>query len=94
MLLSHLTQSAVATMAIHAAILFVGLFNVPGEMGIIAKLWQLRPTMALYYGTFCNTYRYGAMNNVQASVLVYSLCMVIFAATLPVSYKKSQVESR
>lgn len=94
MLLSHLTQSAVATMAIHAAILFVGLFNVPGEMGIIAKLWQLRPTMALYYGTFCNTYRYGAMNNVQASVLVYSLCMVIFAATLLVSYKKSQVESR
>lgn len=94
MLLSHLTHSAVATMAIHAALLFAGLFNVPGKMGIIAKLWQLRPTMALYYGTFCNTYRYGAMNNVQASVLLYLICMGVFAAVLLISYKNAQVESR
>lgn len=94
MLLSHLTHSAVATMATHAAILFAGLFNVPGKMGIIAKLWQLRPTMALYYGTFCNTYRYGAMNNVQASILAYGVCMVVFLSMLFVSYKNSQVESR
>ena len=94
MLLSHITRSAVATMAIHAAILFVGLFNIPPSLGIISKLWQLRPTMALYYGTFCNTYRYGSMNNVRASVLVYSLCMAIFVVILFVSYKKSQVESR
>lgn len=94
MLLSHITHSAVATMATHAAILFAGLFNVPGKMGIISKLWQLRPTMALYYGTFCNTYRYGSMNNVQASVLSYGICMVIFVVILLISYKKSQVESR
>ena len=93
-LLSHLTRSAVATMAIHAAILFVGLFNIPSKMGVIAKLWELRPTMALYYGNFCNTYIYGTMNNVQASVLIYSLCMVMFAAVLFFSYNNSQVESR
>lgn len=91
MLLSQVTHSAVATMAIHATILFAGLFNVPIKMGFIAKLWELRPTMALYYGTFCNTFRYGPMNNVQVSVLLYSICMVVFAATLLVSYKKSQV---
>lgn len=94
MLLSHITHSAVATMATHAAILFAGLFNVPGKMGIIAKLWQLRPTMALYYGTFCNTYRYGSMNNVQASILSYGICMAIFAVILFLSYQKAQVESR
>ena len=94
MLLSNITGSAVATLAIHAAVLFVGLFNVPGKLGIVAKLWQLRPTMALYYGTFCNTYRYGSMNNVQASVLIYSICVAIFAVMLLVSYNRSQVESR
>lgn len=94
MLLSHMLHSAVATMAIHAAILFAGLFNIPSKMGIIAKLWQLRPTMALYYGTFCNTYRYGPMNNVQMSVISYSICLVIFAVILLLSYRKSQVESR
>lgn len=94
MLLSHLTHSAVATMATHAAVLFAGLFNIPGTMGSIAKLWQLRPTMALYYGTFCNTYRYGSMNNVEASVLIYCICAAMFAAILLVSYKRSQVESR
>lgn len=92
MLLSQVTHSAVATMAIHAAILFAGLFNVPGKMGIVAKLWQLRPTMALYYGTFCNTYRYGFLNNVQASVLIYAICMVILASFLLLSYKKAQVQ--
>ena len=94
MLLSHLTHSAVATMAIHATILFAGLFNVPGKMGIIAKLWQLRPTMALYYGTFCNTFRYGALNNIQVSMLAYGVCMVIFAVILLITYTNSQVESR
>lgn len=94
MLLSHITHSAVATMAIQASILFIGLFNLPGKMGIITKLWQLKPTMALYYGTFCNTYRYGFMNNVQASVLCYCICIVVFAAVILLSYKKSQVDSR
>ncbi len=91
MLISHITHSAVATMAIHAAVLFAGLFNVPSKMGIIAKLWQLRATMALYYGTFCNTFRYGSMNNVKASVLCYCICIVGFAAVILLSYKKSQV---
>lgn len=94
MLLSHITHSAVATMATQAAVLFAGLFSVPGKMGVIAKLWQLRPTMALYYGTFCNTYGYGSMNNVQASVIVYGACKVVFAVILLVTYKNSQVESR
>ncbi|MDO5155965.1 MAG: ABC transporter permease subunit [Eubacteriales bacterium] len=94
MLLSHITHSSVATLAIHAAILFVGLFNVPKSLGIIAKLWQLRPTMALYYGTFCNTYRYGKMNNVEASVVIYGLCIAVLIVVLLASYRKSQVESR
>lgn len=93
-LLSHLTQSSVATMAVHAAIIFAGLFNIPGKMGIIAKLWQLRPTMALYYGSFCNTFRYGKMNNVEATFFIYGIVIVIFAITLIMSYRKSQVESR
>lgn len=94
MILSHLTKSAVATMAIHAAIIFVGLFNIPGKLGLIAKLWQLRPTMALYYGTFCNTYMYGVLNNVQISVVLYMGLTILFALILVLSYKKSQVESR
>lgn len=94
MILSHLTKSAVATMAIHAAIIFVGLFNVPGKLGLIAKLWQLRPTIALHYGTFCNTYMYGVLNNVQISVVLYMGLTILFALILVLSYKKSQVESR
>ena len=93
-LLSLLTKSSVATMAIHAAIIFIGLFNIPGKMGIIAKLWQLRPTMLLYYGSFCNTFRYGRMNNVELSALIYGICIIIFASVLLISYKKTQVESR
>ena len=66
---SLLTKSAVVTMAIHAAAIFAGLFNIPGKAGIIKKYWQLRPTMVLYSGTFCNTFRYGNMNNVETSIL-------------------------
>ena len=78
MLLSDITHSSVVTLAIHAAIIFTGLFNIPGSLGKIAKLWQLRPTMALYYGTFCNTNRYGNMNNVEASVAIYGLRIILF----------------
>ena len=94
MLVSYLTHSAVATMAGHAAVLFVGLFNVPSKLGILAKLWQLRPTMALHYGTFCNTYRYGKMNNVEAALLIYGMCIAISVVILILSYRKSQIESR
>ena len=93
-LISHLTKSSVATMAIHAAIIFAGLFNIPGKMGVIAKLWQLRPTMALYYGSFCNTFRYGRLNNVEATFIIYGICIVVFVTVLIMFYEKSQVESR
>ena len=93
-LFSLLTKSAVATMAIHAAVIFAGIFNIPGKAGVIKKLWQLRPTMALYSGTFCNTFRYGGMNNVEASVLIYCICIAVIAAVLPALYGKTQVESR
>lgn len=94
MILSHLTKSAVATTAIHAAIVFAGLFNVPTKLGLMAKLWELRPTMALYYGTFCNTYMYGQLNNVQMSVIIYLSLAIIFATILVISYRRSQIESR
>ena len=94
MFMSQLTHSSLLTMAFHAAVLFIGLFNVPKSFGIIAKLWQLRPTMALYYGTFCNEYRYLKMNNVEASVVIYGICIVLFVSLIMVLYKKSQVESR
>ncbi len=94
MAVSHFTHSAVATMAIHAAVLFAGLFNMPAKLGLLAKLWQLRPTMALYYGTFCNTYMYGKLNNVEISVLLYAGIAVILAIVLMLTYRKSQVESR
>lgn len=94
MITSHLTKSAVVTMAIHAAVIFVGLFNIPGKLGIIAKLWQLRPTMALYYGTFCNTYMYGKLNNIQVTIIMYMSLTILFATMLVVFYKRSQVESR
>lgn len=93
-LISHMTHSAVITMAIHAAIVFVGLFNVPAKLGIISKLWQLRPSMPLYYGTFCNTFMYGKMNNVEASMVIYISCIIIMMVALIVHYRKSQVESR
>ena len=54
----------------------------------------VRATMALYSGTFCNTFRYGGMNNVEASVLICCICIAIFAAALLMSYRKTQVESR
>lgn len=92
--LSHLTNSSVITMAIHASIVFAGLFNFPGKLGFISKLWLLRPTMALYYGTFCNTFMYGTFNNVQASLLVYASLSLLFIILLLTSYKKSQVASR
>ena len=94
MLISLLTKSDVATMAIHAAFIFIGLFNMPGKPGFIYKLWQLRPTMLLYSATFCNTFRYGSMNNVEASILIYSICIIIFITILLNTYKRSQVDSR
>ena len=94
MLVSHITDSSVLTMAIHTAILFGGLFNVPESMGAINKLWQLRPTLALYFGTFLNTFRYGALNNVQCSLIIYAVLISLFTAIIAVSYQKAQVKSR
>lgn len=94
LILSHMTKSAVATMAIHAAIIFVGLFNMPGKFGFIAKIWQLRPTIVLYSKTFCNTYMYGGFNNVQITAILYMSLTILFAVILVLSYKKSQAESR
>ncbi len=91
---SHITRSSAAAMAIHAALLFAGLFNIPKSLGIITKLWQLRPTMAVYYGTFCNMFRYGKLDNITASFLIYGICIVLLATALIISYKKSRVESR
>lgn len=92
--LSQLTGSAVATLAIHAAIVFLGLFNVPKSMGWLAKLWQLRPTMALYYGSFCNTYRYAGLDGVTLSLILYPALALLLARLLGISYRRSQVESR
>lgn len=92
--LSHLTKSSTATMAIQAAILFAGLFNIPAKVGWIAKIWQLRPTMALYYGTFCNMFLYGNLNNVEMSLIIYLTASFILTLYLIISYKKSQVKSR
>lgn len=94
MILSHLTHSAVATLAIHAAVIFGGLFNIPNGLGIISKLWQLRPTMALYYGSFCNTFRYGCLNNVQITLIIYAVTSVVLMGLLIVSYRRSQVEAK
>lgn len=94
LLLSHVTHSSVATMAIHAAMLFAGLFNVPPKMGIIAKLWQLRPTMALYYGTFCNLYRYGRYNNIEISLMIYIGLSIVMMVIVLLTYRKTQIESR
>ena len=94
MLLSHLTKSSVVTMAIHTAILFLGLFNVPASFGIIAKLWRVEPTLALHWGTFLNTYRYGSLNNVEFSFILYGAIILLFTVWLVQSYRKSQVESR
>lgn len=92
--LSHLTKSATATMAIQAAVLFAGLFNVPDKMGWVTKIWQLRPTMALYYGTFCHTFRYGTCNDVTLSLILYITASVLLAIYLILSCKTSQVGSR
>lgn len=92
--LSHLTKSSTVTMAVQSSILFAGLLNVPSKMGMVAKLWQLRPTMVLYDGTFCNMYMYGKFNNVEMSFIIYTTASVILAFYLIMSYKKSQVESR
>lgn len=94
MFLSHITRSAVATMAIHTGFLFAGLFNIPGKLGLISKLWQLKPTMALYYGTFCNTFKYLGLNNVEISFAIYIIFIIILTICLIYSYKKSQIESR
>ena len=91
LLISHLTSSAVATMAIHAAIIFAGLFNVPPKLGVISKIWQLRPTMPLYYGTFCNTFMYGRLNNVEASFLVFITSIALMILFLNLTYNRSQI---
>ncbi len=94
MALSFFTQSAVATMAIEAALLFAGLFNVPSEMTFISKLWQLKPTMVLHYGTFTNLFMYGRLNNIEMTVLICVFLIAAVSAGLIWAYKQSQLESR
>lgn len=94
MALSYFTRSAVAVMAIQAAVLFTGLFNVPSKLGFVSKLWQIRPTMLLHYGTFCNTYMYGKFNCVEISLILCIGIAFLLTAGLILSYRKSQVESR
>lgn len=92
--LSHVTKSSTATMAVQAAILFIGLFNVPVKMGWFAKIWQLRPTMSLYYGTFCNMFMYGKFNNVEISIIIYIVVSIMITFYLIISYKRTQIQSR
>ena len=39
-MISHITHSAVVTMAIHAAIVFIGLFNVPAKAIVLIALYR------------------------------------------------------
>lgn len=96
MFFSNLTHSSVATLAIHTAILILGLFEFPNTGGLesISRLWKLRPTMSLHYGTFCNTYLYGGMNAPVASFLIFGAVILVLIALIIGMYKNSQVESR
>ncbi len=94
MFFSYFTKSSVATIAIHTAILFAGLFNVPASFGIIKKLWELKPTAILHYGTFCNTFMYGPFNNITAALISYFALIIIAGMVVMLAYRKSQIESR
>lgn len=41
-----------------------------------------------------NTFRYGRLDNVETSLIIYGLFIVLLATALIISYKKSRVESR
>lgn len=94
MLLSLLTRSSVATLSIQTAVLFLSLFNIPKTMATVNKFWQLRPTMICHYGTFCNTFRYGPLNNIQVALISYILLIIICIIVTIRFHKKEQVESR
>ena len=94
MFFSYFTKSSVATVAIHTVILFAGLFNIPSSIGIVKKLWELKHTTILYYGTFCNTFMYGSLNNIAVAFIACSALTVIAGGVIMLAYRKSQVESR
>lgn len=52
------------------------------------------PIKPLYYGTFCNTFMYGRLNNVEASFLIFIICIALMMLILNLTYKRSQVASR
>lgn len=98
MFFSQVLKSSMATLAAMSGFLFVTLFNLPNSLGIIAKLWKLRPNGFIGSWTFTSYqlyYVFGKLfNMVQVAPVVYLLLSVALIALAGMSYRRYQVTGR
>ncbi len=85
------TQVVVITMAFF----LVSFFRMPDWLGIIAKLWQLRPNVVLHLSALNGSILYGRKFNIyEMSTVVYLIAAIAFVTITGIIYKRSQVKSR
>lgn len=94
MLLSQLFSSTQVTV-IMMALFIISFFELPEILGVISKLWELRPGVMLHRTIFTKTHLFGGRLNVfYMSGIMYFVLSVILITYTFFSYKKSQVRSR
>lgn len=99
MMISCLTKSNIAVVAIQTGVLIISLFNLPKVFGFISYLWKLRPTSFLMYSTFStNTTVYNLfgiqLNALEASIFLYLIIVLLSIFVVYIVQQKNEVKSR
>lgn len=99
MMISCLTKSNIAVVAIQTCVLIVSLFNLPKVFGFISDLWHLRPTSFLMYSTFSsNTTIYNLLgfnlNALEVSIFAYLIIAVLAVLATFIVQQKNEVKCR
>ena len=98
MMLSHIFRNTTPVLSIQLGILLVCIFSIPEKLGLISKIWTLRPTYFLQADTFFK-YRLFNISNIRLNCfemagIVYPVLGILFFILTMMLYKRSEVTSR
>lgn len=86
--------SGVQVISITMALFIVSFFNLPEKLGMVTKLWQLRPNVLLHPSIFRSDLLVGRFTAFTVAVVLYIVLAVVLSVVTASLYKKSQVRGR
>ena len=98
MLISQISGKSVTVMAVQFAVFFIGLFEFPYDLGLITKLWNIRPTNFLMNYSFMEykLFKVGGqyLNEFQMAGILYPIIIAIALPVIYISYQRMMLKSR